>query len=116
MIKAQSERYFDGLVIHSVKPLANWSTAASHTTGNSRLRDVSGMDPKNPRSRSPMINTKPMTIAVPYAWMVSANGQPHNDSPRAHSENAEFSRYSITLSLLPQSRRSHSRPSADIPF
>ena len=28
--------------------------------------------------------------------MVSANGHPHNDSPRAHSENAEFSRSSIS--------------------
>jgi hypothetical protein len=29
--------------------------------------------------------------------MVSANGQPHNDSPLAHSENAESSRYWSTV-------------------
>src|SRR6266852_439818 len=47
--------------------------------------------------RNPKMKTKPMTIAVPNACTVSANGHPHNDSPLAHSENAEFSRYSSTV-------------------
>jgi hypothetical protein len=63
----------------------------------SLLSDVSGIVRKNPSSRSPKMKMKPMTIAVPQACTVKANGQPHNDSPLAHSEYAEFSRYWSTV-------------------
>src|SRR5215467_97616 len=96
---APSVTYFDGFVIHKVNPLQTCKTTATQTTGVSRLSDVSGIVRKNPSSRSPKMKMKPMTIAVPHACTVSANGQPHNDSPLAHSENAEFSRYWSTVSL-----------------
>src|SRR5215470_17430531 len=94
---APSVTYFDGFVIHKVNPLQTCKTTATQTTGVSRLSDVSGIVRKNPSSRSPKMKMKPMTIAVPHACTVSANGHPHNDSPLAHSENAEFSRYSSTV-------------------
>src|SRR5258708_3362866 len=50
----------------------------------------------NPSSRRLTMKINPITSAVPSAWTVSANGQPHIDSPRTQTENCELSSHAST--------------------
>src|SRR3974390_2697434 len=98
MTNAPSARYRVGLVIHNVKPLRNCSTNATQIAGNNRLSEEYEIVSNNPNSRRVMIRMNPITTAVPNAWTVSANGQPHSDSPRVQAENCVFSSHSSTAS------------------
>src|SRR2546423_15396892 len=52
---------------------------------------------KNPIRRRSMMKMKPMTTAVPNAWIVSMSGHPSNDSPNIHCAYSEFSSHCSTV-------------------
>src|SRR2546429_7060264 len=73
-----SARYWAGLVIHSVRPLATWHTTAIQTSGINLFSAEYGIAWNDPSSRRPMMNVRPITVAVPNAWTVRATGQPQD--------------------------------------
>src|ERR1700704_403533 len=93
-----SPRYCAGFVVHSVNPLMAWSTTAIQMRGISLPSEVYGIVGNAPSRRRPMMNMSPTTTAIPNAWIVSANGQPHDSS--THIANGEFASHSSTFTLL----------------